>query len=190
MNRSIRMAAEPGSGDRCVSFVPERIQSFPPVGDAGARILILGSMPGKASLEAQQYYAHPRNAFWRIVGQLLGFAWDLPYPQRLEYLRSRGIALWDVLHSCTRRSSLDADIEEASILPNEVGPFLDQHGAIGRVYFNGSKAEQAFRRYIAPTLSPQRVDLRCFRLPSTSPAHASLSFEQKLDAWQVLVRGE
>lgn len=187
MHRSHRMVGERDAEDRGMSAAPSRIESFPPVCDDRASILILGSMPGRASLQAGQYYAHPRNVFWRIVAELLGFSSDLPYPQRLEHLRSYGIALWDVLHSCQRRSSLDSDIEEASVLPNAISEFLIEHETIRRVYFNGAKAEQAFRRYIATRLPPARRDLRCVRLPSTSPAHASRSFEQKLDAWRVLV---
>lgn len=147
-------------------------------------------MPGKASLEAQQYYAHPRNAFWAILAELLGFPRDLPYRQRLERLQSRGIALWDVLHSCARSSSLDADIDEASIVPNAIPELLVEHPGISRIFFNGSKAEQAFRRYVAPTLAAIRPDLRCQRLPSTSPAHAARSFEQKLAAWRVVLGEE
>lgn len=164
------------------------VQSFPPVTRADARILILGSMPGQASLRAQQYYAHPHNAFWRILSQLFGFSRDLPYPERLQRIQSHGIALWDVLYACARRGSLDADIEEASIIPNAIGQLLGGHPGIRRVYFNGSKAEQAFRRYIAPTLPPEHGKPICLRLPSTSPAHASRSFEQKLEAWRVLLR--
>lgn len=165
----------------------ELIHSFPPICDGNARILLLGSMPSRASLEARQYYAHPRNTFWRIIAHLLGFRSDLPYPERLDRLKSRGIALWDVLHSCARQGSLDAAIEEASIVPNAVGELLGEHPGIRRVYFNGGKAEQAFRRYVAPTLPFEARHLRCVRLPSTSPAHAGRSFEQKLAAWRVVI---
>lgn len=167
---------------------PSRILSFPPVCDKDATMLILGSMPGRASLQAQQYYAHPQNAFWRILGHLLGFPSDLPYPQRLEQLTSRGIALWDVLHSCTRHSSLDSDIEETSIIPNAIAQLLSEHAGIRRIYFNGSKAEQAFRRHVAPALSARGTELICLRLPSTSPAHASRSFQDKVEAWRIVVR--
>lgn len=151
-------------------------------------ILILGSMPGAASLAAGQYYAHPRNAFWPIIGRLLGFPPDLPYPERLAVLRSRGIALWDVLHSCSRAGSLDASIDESSIRPNAIGRFLETHGAIQRIYFNGAKAEQAFRRHVLPSLDHRGGAMSGCRLPSTSPAHAARSLEQKLAAWRAIVR--
>lgn len=162
------------------------VYSFPPVADVRARVLILGSMPSQASLAAGQYYAHPRNAFWPILGALLGFAPDLPYPERVVRLKDGGIALWDVLHSCARRSSLDADIQENSIRPNAIAPLLQQYPAIRRVFFNGSKSEQAFRRYVLPDLGPEYPDLTYRRLPSTSPAHAARSFAQKLDAWRAV----
>jgi hypoxanthine-DNA glycosylase len=162
--------------------------SFPPISDKAARILILGSMPGEASLRARQYYAHPRNAFWPIVSDLLAFPVSAPYDDRLRHLCARGVALWDVLGSCVRNGSLDASIDESSIVPNDFASFLSGHPRVRYVFFNGSKAEQAFLRHVVPTLDPVRAgELACRRLPSTSPAHASLSFGQKLEAWRVLV---
>jgi len=160
--------------------------SFPPVADRGARVLILGSMPGVASLRAGQYYAHPRNAFWPILATLLEWPDGLAYNERLVRLRRSGIALWDVLQSCIRPGSLDADIEEASIVPNDFAAFLACHDGIDRVFFNGSKAEQAFRRHVLPGL---RCDgrLACRRLPSTSPAHAARGFDEKLQAWRCVI---
>ena len=163
------------------------VYSFPPVVDARARVLILGSMPSQASLAAGQYYAHPRNAFWPILGALLGFSPELPYPERVASLKDGGMALWDVLHSCARRSSLDADIQENSIRPNAIAPLLQQFPAIRRVFFNGSKSEQAFRRYVLPEIGPKRPDLTYRRLPSTSPAHAARSLQEKLAAWRALL---
>ena len=165
-----------------------RIRSFPPIADEHARILILGSMPGKESLRAGQYYAHPRNAFWPIMGELAGAAPGLPYEQRTHKLKQAGIALWDVLASCTRRGSLDADIAPESIQPNDFATFFGAHPHIERVYFNGTMAEQSFRKHVLPHLP--RPPLRMERLPSTSPANASLRYEQKLEAWKTILEGD
>ncbi|OGS92877.1 MAG: DNA-deoxyinosine glycosylase [Gallionellales bacterium GWA2_59_43] len=162
-----------------------RIRSFPPIADANARILILGSMPGKESLRANQYYAHPRNAFWPIMGELAGAAPALPYEVRTLKLRAAGIALWDVLDSCTRPGSLDADIDPDSIHPNDFAAFFEAHPHISRVYFNGTMAEQSFRKHVLPHLG--HLTLRLQRLPSSSPANASLRFEQKLEIWKTAI---
>ena len=165
------------------------IQSFPPIADTTANILILGSMPGKASLRAGQYYAHRRNAFWDIMGELVGASPALPYATRTQKLKSAGIALWDVLASCTRHSSMDADIEAASICPNDFSSFLKKHPNITHIFFNGSMAEQCFRKQVQPWLAPLpgHRSLHSQRLPSTSPAHASMTYEQKLNAWKVIL---
>ena len=166
------------------------IQSFPPIEDATANILILGSMPGKESLRAGQYYAHPRNAFWTIMGELAGAAPALPYETRTRILKSAGIALWDVLASCTRHSSMDADIDADSICANDFASFFLKHPHITHVFFNGSMAEQCFHKHVQPLLEPlpgQRP-LHYQRLPSTSPAHASMSYRQKLKAWKVILQ--
>ncbi len=158
---------------------------FPPVAAADARILILGSMPGRASLDAVRYYAHPRNVFWRIMGDLLGAGPALPYEQRLHKLTAAGIALWDVIAACERYGSLDADIVAGSVQANDFVAFFATHPGIERIYFNGTAAEAAFLRHVLPTLGecrPQR-----HRLPSTSPAHAARGYAEKLSAWSVLV---
>jgi hypoxanthine-DNA glycosylase len=162
-----------------------RIRSFPPIENPSARILILGSMPGKESLRAGQYYAHPRNAFWPIMGELVGAIPALPYEIRIERLKSVGIALWDVLASCTRHSSMDADIEADSIMANDFASFFRAHPHITRVFFNGTMAEQSFHKYVLPTL--EHPALHYQRLPSTSPANASMSYEQKLKAWNAML---
>lgn len=157
-------------------------QCFPPIEDAGARILILGSMPGRESLRAGQYYAHPRNAFWPIMEELTGSQPAQPYPVRVQMLKTAGIALWDVLASCRRPGSLDADIDPSSIYPNDFQTFSLNHPGISRVYFNGAMAEKCYQKYVQCTIS-----LHYQRLPSTSPAHASLSYAQKLAAWRTLI---
>lgn len=160
------------------------IQSFPPIERADARILILGSMPGEASLRAGQYYAHPRNLFWCIMGELLGFDPASPYKQRTEALKSAHIALWDVLHSCRRKGSLDSSIDNGSLAPNDLATFLLRHPAITQVFFNGSKAEECYRKHVRPVSRT----IKYLRLPSTSPANASISRERKIEAWRAVTR--
>ena len=163
-----------------------RVHSFPPIAAPTSRLLILGSMPGKASLRAKQYYAHPHNAFWRIMAELLELAADAPYQDRTAALRANGIALWDVMKTCTRASSLDSDVVESSIVANDFRAFLRGHPRIRTVCFNGAKAEQSFVRYARPRLDALG-DLAYYRLPSTSPAHASLSVARKLAAWRAVL---
>ena len=162
------------------------IQSFAPIETADARILILGSMPGEASLRAGQYYAHPRNLFWRIMGELLGADPASPYDLRIQALKSARIALWDVLRSCRRKGSLDSNIDHESLVPNDFAAFFLSHPQITRVFFNGTKAEQCYRRHKQPVTGIESIEY--LRLPSTSPANASLSYERKLDAWRVITR--
>ncbi|MBI4236844.1 MAG: DNA-deoxyinosine glycosylase [Deltaproteobacteria bacterium] len=158
---------------------------FAPIADAYATTLILGSMPGKESLRAGQYYAHPRNAFWPILGELVGAAPALPYAERAHVLRAAGLALWDVLASCARPTSLDSDIDNGTLVANEFAAFFACHQNITRVFFNGTKADECYRRHVLPNL--HAVAVRYARLPSTSPANASIPYSQKLAAWRVIV---
>jgi len=164
----------------------QHIQSFAPIENAHATILILGSMPGVASLRAGQYYAHPRNLFWRIMGELLKFDPASPYARRIQALESAGIALWDVLHSCRRKGSLDSDIDDATLIPNDFAAFFLRHPHITRVFFNGTKAETCYRKQVLPTLGTGYIEY--LRLPSTSPANASIPYERKLERWRVIAR--
>lgn len=161
------------------------LQGFPPVASPDARLLILGSMPGQASLDVERYYAHPRNAFWPIMAALLDFSLDLPYAQRLQALQSAGIALWDVIARCDRTGSLDAKIAKESIEANDFAGFLAIHRKIEHIFFNGAAAETAFRRYALPTLPGRELQLH--RLPSTSPAHAARGYAEKLAVWSAIV---
>jgi TDG/mug DNA glycosylase family protein len=161
-----------------------RVYSFQAVVGNGARILILGSMPGVASLGAHQYYAHPRNQFWSILQKLSGHAAALSYEERLQLLRARHLALWDVLHSCVRPGSLDAATERHSARPNDLPALLHATPSIGRLCCNGGSAHSALRRYFGKTLAREFPQLQVHRLPSTSPANASWSFARKLDAWR------
>lgn len=157
-----------------------RIFSFPPVARADARVLILGSMPGQASLAACQYYAHPRNLFWPIMGALYGAGPDQPYDVRLQALQDHQVALWDVLQSCVRETSLDADILHE--IPNDFAAFLAAHPRMTHVFFNGAKAAQSFKRHVRD----YPPSLMLTTLPSTSPAHAARNFAQKREAWSVI----
>lgn len=159
-----------------------RIRSFPPIAARDARVLILGSMPGRRSLEARQYYAHRQNAFWRILGALLGFDPAAPYAARSRALKSARIALWDVLHSCVREGSLDTMIEAE--VANDFRAFFRTHRAVTHVFFNGAKAEASYRRLVQGAIGSP---LRYRRLPSTSPAHAALPFARKLAAWRAIL---
>ena len=162
----------------------KRIRGFPAISAPDAAILILGSMPGRASLAAHEYYAQPHNAFWKIMSALLGFEASLPYPQRCARLVANRIALWDVLKSCTREGSLDSDIVDASIVTNDFRGFFRAHPRVQAVFFNGAKSQAVYRRHVLPKLSGAAAALPAERLPSTSPAHASLNFEAKLRAWR------
>ena len=156
------------------------LEGFPPVVDDNARLLILGSFPSVQSLTMQQYYANPRNGFWRITGELFGFDVNAPYEDRLAALQSHGIALWDVLHKCRRQGSADADIDPRSLVVNNFKALFADYPAIARVYFNGDKAATVFRRLV-------RVDrpIGLQRLPSTSPARAMRPGD-KLAAWRAI----
>ena len=155
------------------------VRSFAPVAAADARILILGSMPGVASLEAGEYYAHPRNVFWPIMGALFGAGPHLPYAERVTALKTSGVAVWDVLQACERQGSLDSNIR--SERPNDLVAFFAAHPAIRRIGLNGAKAAATFRKYAAHSL-PANAEVHV--LPSTSPAHAARSFEVKCDLWR------
>jgi len=163
-----------------------RIIGFPPISASGARVLILGSMPGTASLAANEYYAHPRNAFWKLMGILLDIPTGSTYEVRTRALTEAGIAVWDVVLSCRRTGSLDTQIEPASVRLNDFESFYSQHRHIQLVCFNGAAAERWYRAS-GPHLAggPERKHVR---LPSTSPAHAGLSFEAKLTAWHTAIK--
>lgn len=161
----------------------ELIHSFPPICRTDAKILILGSMPGEASLAAQQYYAHPQNAFWSIIGTLLNFEPNQPYANKIKYLLDARIALWDVLQSCHRQGSLDTRIKNETA--NDFASFFARHPAIETVFFNGTKAEASFNRHVYSLAPPH---LRYIRLPSTSPAHAALRKQDKINVWQCILQ--
>ena len=165
-----------------------RIYSFPPLSSPQARVLILGSMPGVASLRLQQYYGHPQNAFWKIVGDVVGLDATASYPQRSAALVQHKVALWDVLAACVRAGSLDSSIDKASIVPNDFAAFFVRHPHIRRVCFNGSAAADMYPRHVLPGLATVGP-IDYVRLPSTSPAHAGMPFAAKARAWQAVSVG-
>lgn len=164
-----------------------RIQSFNAVSRPDARLLILGSVPGVASLVQQQYYAHPRNAFWPIMAELLGFDADLPYSTRLKRLQHHRIALWDVVHRCQRPGSLDQNIAKDSVEANDFATFFGQHSQLRGICFNGEAAETLFKRHVIRGGISMPSGIKLARLPSTSPANAGLRPAQKLEQWRRVI---
>jgi len=159
---------------------------FPYIAEPDARVLILGSMPGRKSLAQQQYYAHAQNSFWPIMGALFGFSDELFYEQRLAALRKHRIALWDVAYQCERPGSLDQAIAMDTVVANDFTAFFTQHRKIHTIFFNGRKAEQLYHRLVvrAQTVNIQPIPM--FLLPSSSPAHASMTRQQKLEHWHLM----
>lgn len=157
-----------------------RLAGFPPVARGDAEILILGTMPGPASLARGEYYGHPQNAFWPLLGELLGFAAEAPYRERLAALTAQRIALWDVLAACRRDGAADAAIRDASA--NDFAAFFAHHRSIRRVCFNGGGAAHLFRRLVPAAALPAGVQL--VQLPSTSPAYAAMGYAGKLAGWR------
>ncbi|MEI2455619.1 DNA-deoxyinosine glycosylase [Lysobacter firmicutimachus] len=164
---------------------PAPVRSFAPIEPPQARVLILGSMPGVASLTAGRYYAHPQNRFWPIMGRLIGAGPELAYERRIEALCAAGIAVWDVLAQCEREGSLDSAIRDDTAVANDFAGFFVRHPQVRTVLFNGAKAEQSFRRFVLPGLAAA-PELR--RLPSTSPANASQADAAKCSAWREALR--
>ncbi|HGM5919582.1 TPA: DNA-deoxyinosine glycosylase [Stenotrophomonas maltophilia] len=145
------------------------------------RVLLLGSMPGVASLQEQRYYVHPRNRFWPLLAEICGFDAGLPYAQRLQALNAAGIGLWDVIGQCERRGSLDADIVRGTEVPNALPSLIASLPELELIACNGAASMQAFQRWVLPRLeAPPRL----LALPSTSPANAAWSLPRLRLAWQ------
>ena len=157
---------------------------FPPISSPSARVLILGSLPGRLSLERGEYYANPQNAFWKIIAARVP---ELPadYAGRVRALTSNRVALWDVLAAATRSGSLDANISDDAI-PNNFRAFFHAHPEIRLIGFNGGTAAKLFERHVMPTLTEAQRSIARTTLPSTSPAHASVSFAEKAARWSAI----
>jgi len=159
---------------------------FKPIIGGRPEILILGSMPGQASLAQSQYYANPRNLFWQIIADLFNFNHHLNYEQKIALIIKNKIALWDVIESCERPGSLDASICSASIKINNFEQLFSNYPSISHVFFNGKKAEKEFHKRVLPKLSAPHSQLDWVLLPSTSPANAGVSRDEKIIQWSKL----
>lgn len=159
-----------------------QLTGFEPIIGKDAVCLVLGSMPGQASLARQRYYAHPRNAFWPIVAAYLGFAADAGYRQRCLAIEQSAIGLWDVLRHCQRRGSLDSRIRGDSIVANDFDTLLADYRGLRYVLFNGGTAARLFARHVLPSAERARA-LQCMTLPSTSPAFAAMPVDEKRARW-------
>lgn len=164
------------------------VSGFPAVANNNAKILILGSMPSIKSLQDNQYYAHPRNSFWFIMTSLFGNKTDLDYNARKALLLNNRVALWDVLNTCHRKGSLDSSIKNETVVVNDFNDFFKAHPLIKAVYFNGTHAQQEYNKQVLPALDKKFLNIKYARLPSTSPAMASLTREQKLQQWKVILQ--
>ena len=156
-----------------------RCFGLPPIINDESRVLVLGSMPGRESLERRQYYANPRNQFWAIVSEVIGEKIPLEYDGKIAFLLRHHIALWDVLSSCERTGSSDNSIRNA--VANDFSKIFKANKSLRLVVFNGSRAESLWKKHVRLNPPP----LGFIRLPSTSTALAR-PFEEKLSAWLVI----
>ena len=164
----------------CYNNTMSNCKSFKPSIDKHSTILILGSMPGIKSLEEEQYYAHPQNRFWKVMGSICKNQ-DLPelkYNKKLEILLSNNIALWDTIKTCTRDGSLDSKI--LNIIPNDINELLEKYPNIKTIYLNGNKSYSTFKKYFPDLLKKYN----CYKMPSTSPANAKYSLTKLIEEWK------
>ena len=163
---------------------PNILRGLAPIEATSTKLLILGSMPGKESLNRQQYYAHPRNAFWFIMTGLLKLQPGLSYPERQIALKRNRISLWDILDNCIRPGSLDSDIVGHSEVANKLEDFHRRHLELQAIAFNGRKARLSFTRHFLRHNLTRWQNITLIDLPSTSPAYASLRPAEKLQLWR------
>ena len=156
-----------------------KIYSFPSLSNPQATVLLLGTIPGAQSLVMKEYYAHPHNHFWKLIATIFKEPLSGDYNKKKEMLIRNKIAVWDVLQACERQGSLDSAILKE--VPNDFTAFLNEHPNIKLIAFNGQKAAAFFKKHIGITQNYTFITM-----PSTSPAHASKSFEQKLKEWEVI----
>lgn len=157
----------------------DRQRSFAPIIGEGSKVLILGSMPGKRSLEEQQYYAYPGNQFWKLIYWIFEIPMDQDYDKRVQFLKDKGIALWDVIESCYRKGSLDSEIREEKV--NDFNGLFEKYSNVKLVAFNGAKAYHTFEKRVGFNFP----NIVIKQLPSTSPANV-MSFERKTKEWEII----
>lgn len=163
-----------------INLNKKRIYSFPPIIDRESRVIILGSIPGRESLERQEYYAHPRNHFWPIIFELFDLPLAEDYQQKIKFLKSKQIALWDVVEGCFRQGSLDGNIKDAKV--NDLQGLFREYPNLKHIFFNGGKAYELFKRNIGTKMA----GLNWTKLNSTSPANTK-GFDYKLREWQSIL---
>lgn len=162
------------------------VHGFAPIANQDTRVLVLGSIPGLKSLDHQQYYAHPQNAFWWIMQSAFNLAEGMSYEQRCAALLQNHVGLWDVLASCNRHGSLDSAIERQSEVVNDFERFFSTLPSLKAILFNGQKAQQSFfKHYDSKSLSQE--SLKWHTMPSTSPANARLTKQTKLEQWRLVL---
>lgn len=157
-------------------------KAFPPLESENSRVLVLGSMPSQKSLELQQYYGHPQNAFWKIMAALTGVSHDAPYQLRAEALLEMGVSVWDTIASCHRPGSMDADIDASTITVNDFSGFIQRHKNLQCVLFNGQASAKTFHRHLGKSYLADS-GIESLVMPSTSPAYASMSLDKKQTIW-------
>ncbi len=150
--------------------------SFSPLCHNNCTILILGSLPSELSLQKQQYYAHPRNAFWKIIFDVFQKPYSDDYQTKTSLLLENNIALWDVIHTADREGSLDSNIKNSTV--NDFTAFLKAHPQIKKILINGGKATSLWKRHC------KNIDINVVSLPSTSPANAKMPYSEKLEIWK------
>ena len=156
--------------------------SFPPISDAETQVLILGTLPGDRSLELGEYFAHPRNRFWKIIAGITGNPVPVEYDRKLDLLHKTGIGVWNVLHKARRKGSLDGAIQDG--VPNDIPGFIEKHQQLKVIAFDGKKAEALFNRYFL-----RRSDIAYVSLPACSPANARFNLDILCEKWmEILVR--
>ncbi len=153
--------------------------SFAPIININSKVLILGTMPGVKSLEDAEYYAHKRNAFWRIIFDIFNESYSDNFKIKLRILLKHRLSLWDILKYCYREGSLDSNIIKEK--PNDISKFLTENSNIKTIIFNGKSAEKLFKKYFSEFNSIKKL-----QLPSTSPANARISFKEKLEKWYII----